>query len=367
MLIRRARAAALEVPLREPFTIATATMTTTRAALIRLDEDGGCSGHGEAACLHPVTHEDLPDVLAAAETACAKIVGHAASTPEACADLAGTLSPEGPVLRAALECALLDALARDHGTSIARLFGQDRLVREHESDITIPIADDDEMMRVGALWHAEGFRAFKAKVGRDVDRESRALCKMHESLPGLRFRLDANAGFSATEALAMLDALRARGARVECFEQPCAREDVEGMAKVVRDGAIDVVADESVRGEADLDAILRLRTATSVNLKIVKLGGFGAALALGRRALAAGLGIMVGGMVETRLGMTCAATLAGCLAEVRYADLDTAWLLADDPFVGGFASRGPHLTLLDTTGFGVGPKPATKERQGFFG
>ena len=347
-----ATATALEVPLREPFTIATARMETTRAALFRI-RAGETLGIGEAACLYPVTEEDMPDVLALAARSFRALEGRTVARIADCRDLAYEVSERSKVTASALECALLDALARSRGASIADLFGVRSFASRIESDITIPIAETKEMLRVGEVWHAQGFRAFKAKVGRDVDRETRALCTMHERLPGLRFRLDANAGFSAEDALAMLRGLRRHGAIVECFEQPCAREDVDGMAKVVRDGAVDVVADESLRGPDDLAELVRARAATSVNLKIVKLGGFAASLELGTEAVRRGLGVMVGGMVETRLGMTCATMLAACLPKLTYADLDTAWLLASDPFVGGFASDGPIITPIMGPGFGV--------------
>ncbi len=360
MRVLGATSAPLLVPLREPFTIATARMDTTRAALVRLVGRGLSStdqvaGLGEAACLYPVTREDLPDVLAAAENALPRLVGVDVSRPEDCADLAARAAEGFPVLVAAIECALVDALARSRGQSVARLFGVDDRMRTHalESDITIPIAEESEMLRVGRTWHEAGFRAFKAKVGRAQDVETRSLCTMHTVLPGLRFRLDANAGFSAEDALTMLGELRRHGAHVECFEQPCARDDWDGMAKVVRDGRVDVVADESLRGWDDLERLVKTRAATSVNLKLVKLGGFGPSLALGREATRLGLGLMVGGMVETRLGMTCAATLASCLPKVAYADLDTAWLLAEDPFDGGFTSEGPHIRVIEGFGFSV--------------
>lgn len=347
----------LLVPLREPFTIATARMETTRAALVSVRAEG-VVGYGEAACLHPVTHEDLPDVLDAAAIALPKLVGAWVSAPEACAALARAVAVGSPVLTSAIECALADALARTRGQSVARLFGIDAPTREIESDITIPISDEVEMLRVGTAWHVEGFRAFKVKVGKSLDIETRAMCRMHAMLPGIRFRLDANEGFEADEALTMLTELRRHGATVECFEQPCARDDLDGMAKVGRDGAVDVVADESLRSLDDLARLVAARAATSVNLKLVKLGGFGPALALGREAVRLGLGLMVGGMVETRLGMTAAATLASCFSEVAYADLDTAWLLAEDPFEGGFTSKGPRLTLVEGLGFSVSPRDA---------
>jgi L-alanine-DL-glutamate epimerase-like enolase superfamily enzyme len=62
---------------------------------------------------------------------------------------------------------------------------------------------------------------------------------------------------------------------------------------------------------------------------------------------------MVGGMVETRLGMTAAAHVAAALGGARFIDLDTAWLLAEDPYEGGYRAQGPHYTLDPEPGLGV--------------
>ena len=66
-----------------------------------------------------------------------------------------------------------------------------------------------------------------------------------------------------------------------------------------------------------------------------------------------GLARMIGGMVETRLGMTTAAHVAVALGGVDFVDLDTAWLLREDPFVGGYQAVGPEYVLPEAPGLGV--------------
>jgi L-Ala-D/L-Glu epimerase len=56
--------------------------------------------------------------------------------------------------------------------------------------------------------------------------------------------------------------------------------------------------------------------------------------------------------VETRLGMSTGACLAACFDEVL-TDLDTAWLLASDPFTGGYQADGERYTVGYGTGHGV--------------
>ena len=168
-------------------------------------------------------------------------------------------------------------------------------------------------------------------------------------------RIDANAGFSAAEAIALGQAMEEERLSVECYEQPCAADDLAGMAAVAAALAPPVIADESVKTLADLGRVRLARAADGVNLKLVKSGGILGALAVGRAAKEAGMPLMMGGMVETRLGMTAGAHVAAALGGVEFVDLDTAWLLADDPYRGGYEADGPSYTLSDEPGLGVAP------------
>jgi L-alanine-DL-glutamate epimerase-like enolase superfamily enzyme len=125
------------------------------------------------------------------------------------------------------------------------------------------------------------------------------------------------------------------------------------MAEVTAAVAAPVIADESVKDLDDLRRVLDGQCADGVNLKLAKSGGPLAALAIGRAAREAGLAVMVGGMVETRLGMTAAAHVACALGGVEFVDLDTAWLLAGDPYEGGYVASGPLYTMPATPGLGV--------------
>ena len=131
------------------------------------------------------------------------------------------------------------------------------------------------------------------------------------------------------------------GLRVECYEQPCAADDLAGMAEVAAGSPVPVVADESFRSAADLDRLVAARAAQAVNLKLGKLGGPLATLALARRARAAGLRLMAGAMVETRVGLLAMAHVVAALGGVDWIDLDTAFLLADDPLRRRLELRRP--------------------------
>jgi L-alanine-DL-glutamate epimerase-like enolase superfamily enzyme len=347
----------LSVPLREPFVIATGRMDATRAALVTVvleDDDGRrASGLGEAAALPPVTVEDQPDVLRAVASARRGLEGaRLVDLAAADAALAAAL-PDGPVARGGVAAALADAWARLRGVPLHALLGGDAAPAPLTTDITLPIGAPDYVAGLARTYRAAGFDCFKVKVGRDHRADHAALRAVAAAVPEARFRLDANAGYSARDALELVDRLAADGLALECFEQPCARDDLAGMAEVAARSSVPVVADESFRGAADLARLVDARAAHGVNLKLVKLGGPAATVALGREARRLGLRLMAGAMVETRVGIATMAHVVAALGGVDWVDLDTAFLLAAEPFAGGYRARGATLVLEPTAGTGV--------------
>ncbi|MBX7192726.1 MAG: dipeptide epimerase [Sandaracinaceae bacterium] len=351
----------LRVPLIEPFVIATGRMETTDAIEVALTiQQGGerYTGLGECATLPPVTHES-PDEIRASIGALSLGGEAPPNAPDALAD---RLSSLGPVARAGVETAWLDAIARAQGESLAELLRKElapgqELAFVHESDVTLPIASAEHMGELARGWTARGFRSLKIKVGRALADDVAAIEAIVRAAPTARLRLDANAALTASEALTLLDRARSIGASIELFEQPCRTEDLAGMAEVVARGAVPVVADESCKTLEDVDRLVEARAATGVNLKLVKNGGPLASFAIGQRARACGLTIMAGAMVETRLGLSAMLHVVSALGGVEHVDLDTALLLADDPYVGGYEEALPRLTLRAAAGLGVERRP----------
>ena len=165
--------------------------------------------------------------------------------------------------RAGLEtAALADAISRLFDRKPLRaLLGGDvgRATRVLDTDITLPIQRAAAMATQALRWRALGFSCFKVKVCVDADADVAAIAAVHAAVPDATFRVDANAGFTARVAIAFARELERRGVAIECFEQPCAADDLDGMAEVARAIAPPVVADESVKSLADLERVAPLR------------------------------------------------------------------------------------------------------------
>jgi L-alanine-DL-glutamate epimerase-like enolase superfamily enzyme len=346
-------AAPLSVPLVDPFVIAAGRLDNTRSVLVTVRAEGRV-GLGEAASLPPVTIEDQPDVLATVAAVARDLAGVELAGTSAIAEALSSVRRAAPVACAGIESALVDALARFRGVSARALLGGaiGEATRTLVTDITLPILGPDKMAELARAWRWRGFSCFKVKVGKDLAEDMRALEAIARAVSDARFRIDANAGFSAKEAIALAQHAARLALAVECYEQPCAADDLEGMAEVARVLDVPVIADESVATEGDLARVRAAGAADGINLKLAKSGGPIATYALGRAAREASMPLMFGGMLETRLGMSAAAHVACALGGVEFVDLDTAWLLAHDPFEGGYAADGPIYTLHGE-GFGV--------------
>jgi L-alanine-DL-glutamate epimerase-like enolase superfamily enzyme len=351
----------LSVPLREPFVIASGRVDATRAVEVKarlLWRDGEASGLGEAACLPPVTREDQPDVLREVERAAGELVGRPLSAePGVLEEELGSVLGATPVARAGVETAVLDAIARHARLPLRALLGGERgaATRSLETDVTIAIGAPERMAELARDWWSRGFRALKIKVGKDVDADVLALEAIARAAPAARLRVDANAGYGAREAIEVAAACERLGfgGSIECWEQPCAADDLDGMREVSAAVPAPVIADESVKSFDDLEQLLRSRYAGGVNLKLAKLGGILASYRMGVAAKQSGLQLMMGGMVETRLGMTAAAHVTCALGGVDFVDLDTAWLLDGDPYAGGYGGDGALYTMPDEPGLAI--------------
>ncbi len=348
----------------DPFRIATGVVDTTRSILVEATLTRGkvrMVGLGEGACLPPVTAEDQPDALAAVERAIPMLKNIAFADDRTLLLALDRTLGTTPVARSAVEVAILAALAALDGLPLWRWLAEDPKADAPiiESDITIPILEPSRMAELAAQWWAMGFRKFKLKVGHDLAKDLASLDAIAAVAPKATFQPDANAGLRVDEALAYHAAAKQHGLRITCFEQPCAT--LVELRQVKDLLAIPVLADESVKTMADFDALVAADAASGINLKIGKTGSLLRCLALGRAAQQRGMPLMVGGMVETHLGMTTAAHLCAALGGVAFPDLDTAWLLADNPFSGGYiATRdgdgskpGPFYSLPELPGLAI--------------
>jgi L-alanine-DL-glutamate epimerase-like enolase superfamily enzyme len=342
----------LDIELSEPFGIATGAQELAQNVLVTLTLSDGTVGTGEAAPFPAVNGETQSEVLSALRGAHSALVGLDALRWRPAAVVAEHGLRGTPSALAAFESALLDALCRRARTSLWSFFGgaQAELV----SDMTIPTGSAELARAAATRAIAAGFTTLKVKVGGVPFDEDRArLSAIVDAAPNARLVLDANASLSAREALAQLEALGHNRGQVALFEQPTAKADLDGLRHVREHGGVPVAADESACSAADVLALISARAADAINIKTMKCG-IVEALDMIAVARSAGLGLMIGGMVESKLSMTVSACLAAGMGGFSHVDLDTPWFMKNAPFEGGWIEQGPTLRVSHiTSGHGI--------------
>jgi L-alanine-DL-glutamate epimerase-like enolase superfamily enzyme len=187
------------------------------------------------------------------------------------------------------------------------------------------------------------FRRLKLKLGAgdglDVERV-RAVRGVTE----LPLQVDVNEGWELDEALENVQALDGLG--VQYVEQPVKAGHPEGhRLKAV--SPLPIYVDEDVHTLKDVAPAAE--RAHGVNLKLAKSGGIREAVRMAYAAHALDLGVMLGCMVESSLGIAAAAQMASLCDHV---DLDGNLLLGEDPWTGVDFVDGVQVPS-DQPGLGV--------------
>lgn len=345
-----------DVPLTDPFVVATGSRVTAELLFVRVTLAGGVQGYGEIAPFPEVGGEDRASALRAAMELACMALDRSVTQYESLGSLFYEQAAAHPAARCGLETALLDALSRHLRIPLWGFWGAAD-VRARETDITIPIADREKTVALARGWYARGFRLFKTKVGADVEEDIARLEAMHLALPDIAFIADANQGFTLEACRRFLAELKKIGVKLVLLEQPVPRDDWESMVALTREAGAPVAADESVRSLEDVQRVAKTKAAQVVNIKITKTGLL-QAIGIAKFAKSAGLSLMAGGMVEARVAMGCSFALVLGLGGFEYLDLDTPLLLATDPVAGGFRYEGPILHPWSGPGLDLTVAPA---------
>jgi L-alanine-DL-glutamate epimerase-like enolase superfamily enzyme len=325
-----------DLPLRHVFSISRESTSVQPTMIVELS-DGTHRGFGEATTnkYYGVTLEGMRRSL---EQVRSLVESLAELDPPALWSAAHELLADDPFPLCALDEAAYDLWGKRQGAPLYKLWGLS-LDRVPQSNFTIGIDTIDVMVQ--KLAEMPGWPVYKIKLGTPHDLEIvRELRKHTEAI----FRVDANCGWNADQAIALSKPLAELG--VEFIEQPLPAADREGARRVFEHSALPIVADESCISEADV-----ARCAGhfhGVNVKLVKCGGLTPARRMLAEARSLGLRTMVGCMTESSVGISAIAQL---LPLLDYVDMDGAALLARDVAAGARVECGRcHFPADNGTG-----------------
>ena len=344
----------LTIPLTSPFGISGGSQEAARNVLVEVRLADGSVGLGEGAPFPAYNGETQDQAMEALRRVPACLIGRdAREWEERGREADAALGGAPGSARAALEMALLDAVCRSDKEPLWRYFGGCDSVLE--TDMTVTTGSVIEAGFAAAHIRRQGIRTIKVKVGGKggLALDLARLDAIAAAAPGAPLILDGNAAFGLSEALELAEGIRRLGLVPVLLEQWLGKDDLDSMRILGERTGWTQAADESVASVADVERLHKARAVQVVNIKLMKCG-LGEAIRVARAARRLGLRLMIGGNVESILAMTVSASLAIGMGGFAFADLDTPFFLAENPFEGGFTVAAGRLCLeREAPGHGV--------------
>jgi o-succinylbenzoate synthase len=332
---------AITARLRAPFVSSRGPIDERPLVLVRLEDEDGFVGLGEAAPLadyHGVNAEDVLDAL----EACRAIL--AAAPQDATHEDGLSEWRRMAVLPAvaALDMALWDLEGRRRGQPLWQLLGA-RAAQPVEVNYTIAAADRAGAAAEAGAARAAGFRCVKLKVGLGDD-AGRVAAVRAVLGPDIAIRLDANGAWTVEEAVATLRVLAPAGIEL-CEEAVHGLEQTRSLSAAAE---VALALDETASGAGALED----RVCQAVCLKVAASGGITGLIDAARRARSAGYEVYLASTLDGPLGIASALHAAAVIRPDHPSGLATLGLFAEreDPF----PPRAGRIEIPPGAGLGDG-------------
>lgn len=246
-------------------------------------------------------------------------------------------------LEAAFSMALLDFFSQKKQQTVYE-FLKIKYIKSHKTSFTIALGHINEIEQ--KIKESLPYDILKVKLGTPND--DRSIIREIRKYTDKKIRVDANEGWSLDKAISLCKWLY--DYNIELIEQPFPANQLYNTLKLKENSPLDIYADENC---CSLQDIHKIHSAfDGVNIKLMKCGSITEGLKIIRLAKKYDLKVMLGCMIESSIGITAAAQLAG---EVDLIDLDGNLLIKNDPYIGIEIING-FLSLNGKSGLGLNLK-----------
>lgn len=343
----------IRLPLVAPFTTSFGTETERDALLVRA-VSGGDEGWGE--CVATADPRYSSEYVDGAQAVIAAFLAPALLAADAL-----TAETVGPVLKpfvghpmakAVLEMAVLDLQLRRREQSLASYLGA--VVDRVPSGVSVGIQPRiDDLVRLVGGYLDEGYVRIKIKIkpGWDVEPVRVLRETFGYEVP---LQVDANSAYALSDAQVFRDL---DPFRLLMIEQPLYEDDLRLHAQLARMVETPICLDESiVSARAAADAIA-LGSTSVINIKPGRVGGYLEARRVHDVAVAHGVAVWCGGMLETGIGRSANAALAALPGFTLPGDISASSRFYTTDITPPVVLEGGYVAVQQTPGLCPLPVP----------
>lgn len=330
---------------------------TRPSVLLRITDDDGIEGYGQAVPVPSWTYETVETVMSTLQLYLAPVL--LGADPTDLADIHHRMniairpafSVGQPLCKAAVDLACHDLAGKRAGQPVFALLGA-----AHPTPLTlswtVASPDMNVVERQLAEGRQRGYRNFNIKVGapQDADYDLALAHRVRAYAPDGFLWADANTGYTPDEALHI--APRLADAGVDVLESPLAPTQIRGYQALRKQGALPILMDEGILAPAEALEFIELGMLDGIAMKPARNAGLWPSVAIVRLLQERGLMVLGSGLTDPDLSLAASAHLFSWAGITHPCALNGPQFLAES-YAGALSPRGDQLALPVAPGLGV--------------
>jgi L-alanine-DL-glutamate epimerase-like enolase superfamily enzyme len=331
--------------------LSSGTIAKSDSVLVRITDDRGRIGWGEASAAPAMTGETSPGMISAISFMAVRLQEQVIENTASIDTIIGQTIYGNPAAKSALSIALYDLAGKHLNLPIFDLLGGKKRDR---ATLIWRISGADKEIETAYQRRDEGFVSFKVKVATnppdtDLERSYSARTAVGRDVT---VSADANGGYSTEDGLYF--ARMAGDAGLDFLEQPLSGDNLAGMTNCANTATIPIGADEGLHGLDTITLHHKIGAASGGSLKPIKFGGLSqvmeAADLMGRLSMHVNLAGKAG---DSSVSSAAIAHLALALPELNWHTNITNHYLIGDVASNPIKITHGHVLPPDGPGLGI--------------
>ncbi|MFL0361719.1 dipeptide epimerase [Pseudobacillus sp. 179-B 2D1 NHS] len=352
MYISKLAVSVEKLSLVKPFKTALRTATEIDNIFVTIQLENGLIGVGAAAPTVAITGDSTEGISSVIEQIIApQLIGQRITCLNRLSKIIQQSCAGNTSAKAAVEIAVYDAACRYWNIPLYELLGGE--TNQLHNDMTVSIAGEAEMVNDALRIIKDGFSILKIKAGKDWEQDVERISAIRQAVGSkIAIRVDANQGWSVSEAIRTIRELEDRQLNIELVEQPVKAYNIAGLKEIKNNVHTSIMADESLFSPVDAMKLLSEQAVDYLNIKLMKTGGIRRAVQIADMAEAAEVECMIGSMMESIVSVSAAIHLAVAHPNITKIDLDAPLWIKQENFEG-ISYEKDLIKLGNAPGLGI--------------